>query len=312
MNENNESVRKNMRKARRITWIGLWCNLVLCGLKFFGGVFGRSPVLIADGVHSLSDLSTDIAVIIGSRYWSAPADREHPHGHAKIETLITLFIGIALVLVGVELIQNAVLHLHAILKGEVSPEVPAFWTLFIAIASILSKEILFRWTAAVGVQIKSSGVIANAYHHRSDAISSIPPTLTIGLCLIFGNQFAFLDPVGSILVSCMILYSAWMIVKPTFSTLLDARVCKEKESQIHGILHSFDEVRDFHKLRTRSLGSNGIAVDVHIHVDAEMRVCESHSLSHCIKDRLLQDGPEVVEVAIHIEPYDDQTGVFRC
>ncbi len=296
---------ETIKAVRKITWIGLWANLALSVLKFFGGYFGHSQVLIADAIHSLSDLATDFAVIFGSRYWNAPADEKHPHGHAKIETLITLLIGIVLALVGLELMQGAVVQLRHILLGQIVRESPNPCTFLIALLSVVLKEILYQMTAKVGTRLKSTAVLANAWHHRSDAISSIPTAITIGLCLVLGDAYAFLDPVGTVLVSFLILYAAWEIVRPTLGTLLDSAATDENESRIQTLVRSFEEVRGVHKIRTRTVGPEGIALDLHVQVDPEMSVRDSHRLSHRIKDRLLREGPGVIDVVIHIEPEKD-------
>lgn len=292
---------ENLKEVRRITWFGLWVNLVLGGLKLFAGVFGHSSVLIADAIHSFSDLVTDAAILVGSRFWGRPADRDHPYGHAKIETLVTLFIGVALVFVAFGLIYEAVDTLVGLLHRKEMPVSPTWLPLVAALISIGVKEYLYQITTRTGVRIKSSAVVANAWHHRSDALSSIPAALAVGACLLFGEQYAFLDPVGTVVVGLMVVYAAWEILQPTFGALLDAGTTQVHCDEITETIQSFPEVRSLHKLRTRQLGPTGISVDVHIQVDPKMSIDKSHVLAHRIK-RKLEEDKGVVETFIHIEP----------
>ena len=290
-----------LREVRRITWIGLWINLFLSGLKFFTGIVGHSSVLIADAVHSLSDLVTDIAILIGVRYWGRPADEEHPHGHAKIETLVTLLIGVVLFLVALGLIQRAVVAIPDLLQEE-KPLSPAWFTFVVAVFGMIVKEYLYQITARIGVRTKSTATVANAWHHRSDALSSIPAAAAVGACLLLGDQYAFLDPVGAIIVAFMIIYAACKVVRPTFAALLDAGASKTRCLEIAGLIRSFPEVRDLHKLRTRQAGPKGLSVDVHIQVDPMMSLADTHHLSHRIHEKLLDSGDDIIDVFVHIEP----------
>ena len=294
----------SIRLVRRVTWIGLIVNVVLTILKFLAGVFAHSQVLIADAVHSLSDLVTDLAVLIGSRFWDQPADEEHPNGHAKIETLVTLFIGLALTVVALELIRGAVHSLNGLIDGDSIP-LPGSFALVAALISIVLKEWLYRITVRAGRKASSPAVMANAWHHRSDALSSIPAAAAVGICLIFGDRYTYLDPVGTILVSCMILFAAVEIIRPAISTLLDRGETKDKVNQIREVVGSFPEISGLHKIRTRPLGGGRFAVDLHIKVDPAMSVLTAHSLSHRVSDALHRRIPDIVDVVAHVEPRDD-------
>lgn len=289
------------REIRRITWIGLWINLFLSALKFTAGVFGHSSVLIADAVHSLSDLLTDFAVILGSKYWSRPPDRDHPYGHAKIETLITLLIGSALILVAFGLLVEAVQSLFSLLQ-QGAPTSPTSLALVAALISVAVKEFLFRITVRVGMRIKSSAVIANAWHHRSDALSSIPAAVAVGTCLLLGDRYAFLDPVGTVVVALMIVYAAWQIIRPTFAALLDAGASAAHCDRIAELIESVPGIRSLHKLQTRFVGPTGISVALHVQVDPDMSVTDAHTLTHEIKAKLLREDPDVIDVFVHVEP----------
>ena len=292
-----------LQKIRRITWIGFWTNLVLSGLKLLAGIVGNSSVLIADAVHSLSDLATDVAILVGSRFWEQPADEDHPYGHAKIETMITLFIGVALIFVAFGLLYGAVVAIFEMLHGRKFAS-PTWFPLVIAIVGIVVKEYLYQITVKVGMNLKSSATIANAWHHRSDALSSIPAAITVAACLMLGSGFTFLDPVGTVVVALMIVYAAWIIIHPTFATLLDAGVSKAKRQEIAGLIRAFPEVNGLHKLRTRHIGPGGLAVDVHIQVDPAMPLRESHTLSHHIQKSLLAADKDILDVFVHVEPDD--------
>ncbi len=292
---------ESYREVCRITWFGLWANLVLSGMKFIAGIVGHSSVLIADAVHSLSDLVTDAAVLIGVRYWGRPADDEHPHGHAKIETLVTLLIGIALFLVAMELLRGALASILDLLNDK--PKLSPTWFPFVAaLISVGVKEYLYQITLRTGMRLKSSALIANAWHHRSDALSSVPAAAAVGACLVFGDQYLFLDPVGAVVVALMIVHAAWRIVRSTFAALLDSGASKTRCQEITAAIRDFGDVRDLHKLRTRQVGPSGFAVDVHVQVDPLMSLVDAHALSHRIKEKLHAVDTEIIDVFVHVEP----------
>ena len=299
--QDNQTTDAVAHAIRRITWLGVVVNIFLTGFKFFAGIVGHSSVLIADAVHSLSDLITDFAILFGMRYWNQPADQDHPYGHAKIETLVTLFIGFILAVVGIGLLIEAVRLLSNILAGHPPEHSPGVLPLVAALVCIALKECLYHATVKVGMATKSSATIANAWHHRSDAISSIPAVFAVGACVILGDQYVFLDPVGTVVVSFMIIHVAWTIMRPTFAALLDSGASELQCKAIADEIRSFPEVKDLHKLRTRYVGPTGLDVDVHVHVDPNMSVTESHALSHRIKQKLLQSG-DIIDVFVHIEP----------
>lgn len=298
----NPGSRSDIRAIQRVTWLGLIINIFLAGLKFFAGIWGSSQVLIADAVHSSSDLATDVAILVGSRYWGQPADADHPNGHAKIETLVTLLIGLALALVGFELIQNAIGTIYQIKVQGQQPTSPGWIALIAAILSVISKEWLYQVTAWTGRVNHSPATVANAWHHRSDAMSSIPAALAVGGVLWLGKDFAFLDPLGTVVVGFMIMYTAFEIVHPTIGTLLDASAGEKILNTIREIALEAQEVQDVHKIRTRPLGSGLYAVDLHIQVDSNMNVKQAHHLSHFLQDKICAREPTIVEATIHIEP----------
>ena len=289
---------------RRITWLGMILNLALAALKAAAGIFAHSQVLVADAVHSLSDLSTDVAILVGSRFWTRPADADHPYGHAKLETMVTVFIGLVLGVVACELFAAAIHRLYLLIEGKTFP-LPGMPAFIAAVISIAVKEWLFHRTALVGSRCRSTAILANAYHHRSDAISSIPAALAVGVCLLFGPKYAFLDPVGTILVSCMIFFSAVKIIRPALGTLMDRGMSAEDVEALKRCVSENGEVRGLHKLRTRPLGGESMSVDLHIEVDPSMSVRDAHELSHRVARDVKKRFPRVLYVFCHIEPAPD-------
>jgi cation diffusion facilitator family transporter len=292
----------------RVTVLGLVVNLALTAGKFVAGVMASSQALVADGVHSLSDLSTDIAVLVGVRYWSAPADEDHPYGHGRIETLISLFIGAALAAVGVGIAWRALVTLM-----EPHRTVPGWAAFAVACASIVSKEIVYRWTVRVGRRVKSPAVIANAWHHRSDAFSSVPVAVAVVAARVWPD-WAFLDHIAALIVTAMILQAAWEIARPALGQLIDAGATADQRDALLRLARETQGVRTAHRLRTRHIGT-GLQVDLHVLVDPDLTVRQGHDIADAVKARLLSDGEEIVDVLVHVEPFDgegdDRTAASR-
>jgi cation diffusion facilitator family transporter len=286
----------NESEIKKVTFIGLVLNLLLSALKITAGFYGKSQAVIADGVHSISDCVTDIAVIVGSTYWTAPPDETHPHGHRRIETAITVFIGIALAAVGTGIGWNAV---TTFMDEDDPPRLIAF---FAAVSSIIVKELLYQWTVRKGKKIRSSAVIANAWHHRSDAISSIPASLAV-IISIFMPGYNFIDNIGAIIVSIFIVHAAFKISWPALKELTDAGAGEQMCISIENIARSVHGVKDVHKCRTRYLGS-GIQVDMHVLVDPLMSVREGHAISDSVKKELLNQVADIIDVVVHLEPFE--------
>lgn len=297
-NSTNESAAYYMRRekyVRKITWIGLIVNLLLSGLKFLAGFFGRSQALIADAIHSLTDTTTDIAVIAGSHYWDRPPDEDHPYGHRRLETLISVFIGIMLAAAGAGIGWKAISTLH-----EKHASHPGWIAVLAAFVSIVTKEILYRWTATAGKRVKSPALAANAWHHRTDAISSIPVLVAVGGAMAFPS-WSFLDHVGAAVVSIFILHAAIKIIWPGISELIDVGAPREMQKKIHRLAFNNIAVKEVHKIRTRYI-STSIQVDLHIVVDGEISVREGHDIADDVRDRIIDEIPEVVDVIVHVDP----------
>ena len=283
---------------RNVTILGLALNLLLALLKGGVGVVASSQALLADAVHSLSDISTDLAVLIGVRFWTAPPDENHPHGHGRLETLVSLFIGLALTAVAVGLAWNALVNLNT--PSSAIPGWPAFW---MACAALLSKEVLYRMTVRVARTHRSSALMANAWHHRSDAFSSLPVALSV-LGARLHPAWGFIDPLAAFLVSVLILHAAWAIAWPAFRQLIDAGADAVARDRIMTIALENSGVRSVHALRTRHIGS-GLQVDIHVQVDGALSVREGHAIAGAVKQRLLAEGPDIVDVLIHLEPAEE-------
>ena len=295
-NSNQTAIRSRVRK---ITWIGLAVNLLLTVLKFVGGFLGRSQAVVADAVHSVSDITTDVAILIGVKYWTKPADASHPHGHQRLETVITLSIGVVLALAALGLLINAVSSLH---HHEDRPV--GLVALVAALVSLVSKEWLYQWTVRAGKRIRSMPVIANAWHHRSDVFSSIPPALAVAAALI-GPDWAFLDHVGAAVVSLFIFQASYKIARPAVDKLVDQGAPEKELEEIRTIARSVEGVQDVHAVRTRYVGSLSLAVDLHIMVEPYLSVYKGHEIAKIVRRRLMDEGPDVYDVIVHIEPMEN-------
>ena len=284
-------------ETRKVTFWGLAINLVLSGLKFIVGLLASSQALVADGVHSLSDMATDVAVLIGLRYWSAPADEDHPHGHGRIEMLVSALIGLVLAGVAAGIIYRAILTLHS--GAVVRPNWPAF---AVAVLSIVTKETLYRVTIRVGARIRSSAVLANAWHHRSDAFSSVPVALAV-LASHLHPEWIYLDPVAAIVVSVLLLHAAGKITWPALRQLVDVGASEAEVAMMRQIIETTEGVKSVHELRTRHIGS-GLQLDAHVLVAPTLTVREGHAIATAVKQRLLNEKEEVVDVLVHIEPFE--------
>jgi len=294
----------NTRRIRRITLWGAAVNIVLIISKLCAGVFGRSQALIADAIHSISDLATDLAVLIGMRYWAEGPDADHPYGHAKLEMLITAVIGGALALVALEIVKSAGVSLWAIVVRHETPDAPNVWALYAALVSIVLKEALFRVTKKTGEETHSPAVVANAYHHRSDALSSIPPAVAVGLSLWFGEKCAFLDPAGALAVALMLFYAAWKIANPAISILMDRGMSQENMEFLHRLGSSVPGVLEVHKMRSRPTGYGDFVIDLHILLEPETTVKAGHDIASRVTAKIHESRLPVREVIVHIEPRD--------
>ena len=290
------------RELMRITFVGSVGNLILLLFKFVAGIWGHSSAMLADAVHSLSDFVTDVVVLVFVNISSKPKDAGHDYGHGKYETLATSIIGLALLVVGVSLFWDS---LHKVFDywvlGE-PLESPGWIALMAALVSILIKELLFQITYRVGKRQNSQAVIANAWHHRSDALSSIGTTLGIGGAILLGPDWHVLDPLAAMVVSVFIVKVSLELMIPAINDLLEQSLPKEVENEILSIISENPKVKEPHNLRTRRIG-NDFAIEVHIRVDGDMSVREAHALTKEIERKLYQKYGNTTHVVIHVEPF---------
>ena len=288
----------------KVTWIGSLVNFLLMSFKFVAGILGHSSALVADAVHSLSDFATDIIVIVFVKISGKPEDDDHRYGHGKYETLATAIIGLVLFAVGVGLLVGGATKVADVLNGETLPE-PSMIALIAAAVSIVSKEILYRCTVRVGKNLNSQAVIANAWHHRSDALSSIGTLIGVGGAIFLGEKWRILDPVAAIVVSAFIIKVAIDLVKPCVDELLERSLPAETEKKILDIIASFPELSSPHHLRTRRIG-NHIAIEVHIRMDGKTILEDAHAVATKLEMRIREEfGPET-HIGIHMEPVKTQ------
>ena len=288
------------KEIYKVTLVGSAGNLALLTFKFVAGVIGHSSAMIADAVHSLSDFFTDIIVLLFVRVSARPQDESHDYGHGKFETLAALFIGLALVGAAIGIIVSGSLKFARWLQGE-TLEVPGKAALWAALISIAVKEALYRYTAAAGRRLDSQAVVANAWHHRSDALSSIGAAVGIGGAILLGGRWAVLDPLASIVVGGMLMKVALDLLKGSFGELTDQSLPAEDEQDIMDIINSFPDVSEPHNLRTRKIGKR-VAIETHVRMDGGRTLCDAHDQVSAIERKLKERfGPDTL-VTIHMEP----------
>lgn len=286
--------------ANRVTWVGFVVNLLLTVFKLTAGVIGHSGAMIADAVHSLSDFATDIVVLMSFRVVGKPADRSHDYGHGKYETLATAIIGGALLLVGAGIFWGGAVKIWNSIRGE-HMQAPAGIALIAAIVSIVVKECLYRYTVTVGKRIESPAVIANAWHHRSDAFSSVGTMIGIGGAIALGEKWHILDPLAAVIVSFFIIKVALDISSGSIKELSEESLDDAIKDEIAQIACSIYGATHPHNLRTRRIGSN-IAVDLHIRVAPDMRVADAHAITSKIETGIRKRFGQSAFVSIHVEP----------
>ena len=290
------------KKIYRVTLAGTAVNAALIILKFLAGVFGRSSALIADAVHSLSDFVTDLIVLVFVRIAGRPRDKGHDYGHGKFETMATLIIGIILAGAGFALMYNGVASTLRCLQGERLAS-PTWFAFAIAVASIVSKEWLYRYTVKVGRDCNSPAVMANAWHHRSDVISSIGTLVGVAGAMYLGENWRVLDPLAAVVVSVFIVKSGYDIMRPCFSELLEASLPEDQEREISELVMSVSGICYIHNLRTRRIGS-GVAIDLHAKMDGDQSLRDAH-LKASEAERVLRVrfGQNSI-INIHMEPVE--------
>lgn len=296
------------KEIYRVTIAGTVVNVLLTVFKFVAGVLGASAAMIADAVHSLSDLLTDFVVLLFVKLSSRPADSDHPYGHGKYETLATAMVAIALLAAGGVLLSEGVQKIVAAIHGEqlVMPGKIALWA---ALVSIAAKEGVYWITIAVAKRVDSSALRANAWHHRTDALSSVATALGIGCALLFGGKWAILDPIAAVLVSVFILVAAAKLLYEAVQDLLEKSLPKEVEQEIREIVEADHDMSELHNLRTRRVGTN-YAIEMHLRMRGSTSLYEAHRHSMLLEQRLRERFGQDTLISIHLEPYK-VNGVYQ-
>ena len=283
-----------------VTLVGSAGNAALLTFKFIAGILGNSSAMIADAVHSMSDFVTDILVLVFVSISAKPQDQSHDYGHGKFETIASFLIGLGLVAAATGIVVSGMLNLFDWWQGT-QLEAPGWIALWAALLSIAVKEMLYQYTARRGKALNSQVMIANAWHHRSDALSSIGAAVGIGLAIWLGQRWTVFDPLASIVVGLMLVKVAYELLKTTVNELTESSLPEETEHEILQIIQSFGDVRQPHNLRTRRIG-NHIAIEVHVRMDGQLPLTIVHERATTIERKLKERfGPDT-HVALHMEP----------
>lgn len=289
------------KKAARVTWVGFFTNLILSAAKIVAGVVGRSSAMVADGIHSLSDFVTDFIVIIFIKISAKNEDSDHPYGHGKFETFATMLISFALFIVAIGIFYSGSVKIYEVLNGR-TIERPTYLALIMAAVSIVVKEGLYWYTIIIGRKIESPAVIANGWHHRSDAFSSIGTLIGISGAMFLGERWRILDPITSVIVGIFIIGVAYKLARPSIQELLEMSLPQEIEQNIEQKIQATPGVITFHHLRTRKNG-NAFIIDMHIKVDARSSIVEAHDIATHVENNLKAAFGKHTQVNVHIEPY---------
>lgn len=275
-------------------------NIILTVFKIIAGILGRSAAMVADGIHLLSDLLSDIVVLVFTHISSKGKDKAHSFGHGKFETMVTLIVSVILLVVGARLMSGGVKSIIGVLNGNAIP-VPGSIALWAAVISIILKEVLFHVTVRTARKVNSPVVIANAWHHRSDAFSSIGALAGVGGAMILGEKWTILDPIASCCISVAIVVVAVKMALPSLAELLETSLPDEIEQDIVNTANSIQGVEDIHELKTRRNGISYI-IDAHIVVNPYISITEAHNIATDVENALREKYGNETQINIHIEP----------
>lgn len=290
-------------KIMRITLAGAVANCLLTIVKVAAGLVGHSAAMVADGVHSLTDLISDFIVMVFVKISSKDSDGDHDYGHGKFETLATLIVSGMLLIVGVKLLYDGSTAIYDHLHGH-KLESPGMITLYMAGLSIIVKEILYRVTARVGREVESQAVLANAWHHRTDAISSVGSLVGIAGAIYLGDKWVILDPLAGCIISIIIFFVAIKMMTGALNELMEKSLPQAERDEIFDIIKHVDGIIDVHELKTRRNGRS-VIIDVHVVVNPDMTVVVAHDITIQVERRLRDKlGPEA-QICIHVEPSTD-------
>ena len=294
---------KSMNREKeiyKVTLVGSAGNVALMAFKFVAGILGHSAAMVADAVHSLSDFVTDLIVICFVRVSAKPQDESHDYGHGKFETMASFFVGLALTAAAIGIIVSGALKLVDWLRGEQLPT-PGRLALWAALISIVVKELLYQYTVRAGKRLDSQAVVANAWHHRSDALSSIGAAIGIGGAILLGDRWTVLDPLASIVVGAMLVKVAVNVLHGSMNELTECSLPAETEREIEDIIRSCPDVCEPHNLRTRKIGAR-IAIEAHIRMDGNTTLNVAHDRATFIENLLKERFGAQTHVTLHMEP----------
>ena len=292
--------KQRLREVYKVTLTGSVINVLLLVVKFTAGILGHSAAMIADAIHSLTDFATDVVVLVFVKLGNKPKDKDHDYGHGKYETLATAIIGISLFVVGVLICYTGINKTYRAIEGETLQQ-PGVVALVAAIVSIVLKEWAYQFTVRVGRKYHSEAVVANAWHHRSDALSSIGTMIGVGGAILLGDKWAVLDPLAAIIVSAFIIKAAWGLVLQSVKELTDASLPDAEEEEIMKLANEESGVREIHNLQTRRIG-NKIAIEMHVRMPGSLSLYEAHEHATDIEKRLKEKFGADTHVGIHLEP----------
>ena len=288
------------REIQKVTLVGSAGNMGLFAFKLIAGILGHSSAMVADAVHSLSDFITDVIVLVFVSISAKPQDESHDYGHGKFETIATFFIGLALVAAATGIILAGILSLVEWYQGA-QLEAPSKLALWAALLSIAVKEILYNYTAHCGKRLNSQAKIANAWHHRSDALSSIAAAIGIGCAILLGDRWTVMDPVASVIVGFVLMNVAIKLLRTSINELTESSLNADMEREIEEIITSFPGICEPHNLRTRHIG-NRIAIEAHIRMDGDISLFDAHSRATMVEQKLKERFGSDTHVTIHMEP----------
>lgn len=291
---------ERVKEIAKVTLKGSIVNLLLVCVKVAAGVAGHSAAMVSDAVHSLSDLLTDFVVLAFVRVSGRPKDESHDYGHGKFETMASLLIGIFLAAAAIGIVVSGAVKLSSWLQGEDIPA-PGRMALWAALLSIAAKELLFRYTDAKGRKLDSPALRANAWHHRSDALSSIGAAIGIAGALLLGDRWTVLDPLASIVIGAMLVKVAWDMLGPSFGELTDSSLPAETEQEIIRMIRDIPGIFEPHNLRTRRIGRL-IAAEVHIRLDGNQSLSEAHEKASEVERRFKERFGRESHIIVHMEP----------
>ena len=294
---------ERLRGALSITIKGFVVNLLLVIVKLLAGIFGRSTAMVADGLHSLSDTVSDVFLILGFRIADKPPDKTHRYGHGKFETLITVLISLMILLAGALIFWKSSQKIYSFLIQGNALIKPGFIAFVAAAISLIVKELLYQITRRAGIKYKSNALIANAWHHRTDAFSSVATFIGIGGAIILGNNWLILDPAAALLVSIFIVVVGVRLFKESIQDLLETSVGDAQEIEIIKIIRAVQGVLNPHNLKTRRVG-NYMVIDVHIEVNSFLNVIQAHDIASVVERELREKFGNETLVSVHIEPFD--------